>query len=88
MFCNIQIVNWKYIMQLNFFVLERRQKFSKTLKKKKSLIGGYILQHNSLTKRVIEGKIEGRNCKERPCLEFMTKVMQDINCDYMSYNRN
>ena len=28
----------------------------------------------------MEGTVEGKNCKRRPHLEFITQVMQDMNC--------
>ena len=51
----------------------------KQLERRKAQFIGHILRYDSLTERVIKGKMEGKHCKGRPRLEFMTQSMQDMN---------
>ena len=41
---------------------------------------GHILRQNGLVKRIIEGTIEGKNHRGRPCLDYMKQLMVDMNC--------
>lgn len=50
----------------------------KQLKTRRVCVIGHILRTDSLNDKVIEGKIEKKNHKRRPYLEFMMQLIEDI----------
>lgn len=42
---------------------------------------GHILWYYGIKKELVEGKLEGRNHKGRPHLEYTKQVLMDMKCD-------
>jgi len=42
---------------------------------------GHIMRHDGLLKLIIEGRVEGKNRRERPRLEFIQQIIKDQGCD-------
>jgi hypothetical protein len=49
-----------------------------THRRKRGRFIGYILRHCSLFKTVLEGEISGKNCRGRPRMEYIRKIMKNV----------
>ena len=52
----------------------------KTLQKRRDIWIGHIIRQEGLVKTILEGSVEGRNCRGRPRLEYIRQVMEDTGC--------
>jgi hypothetical protein len=43
-------------------------------------MGGHILRDESLMKTVLEGRVEGKNDRGSPRLEYIEHIIKDIEC--------
>jgi hypothetical protein len=41
---------------------------------------GHILRHEGLMKTVLEGRVEGKNYRGRPRLEYIEQIIKDVEC--------
>jgi len=41
---------------------------------------GHILRHESLTNTVLEGMVEGENCRGRQRMEYLPQIAEDVSC--------
>jgi hypothetical protein len=45
---------------------------------------GHILRHEDLMKTVLEGRVEGKNYRGRPRLEYIEQIRKDVECNTYS----
>ena len=68
----------------NVEVLERiadgRLLWSNIVRRRNEWIG-HIMRHEGLLKLIIEGRVEGKNRRGRPRLEFIQQIIKDQGCD-------
>ncbi|VVC25849.1 Hypothetical protein CINCED_3A016755 [Cinara cedri] len=76
----MQGISWREHMTNDevFAKAKERRCFMKSLKKRRTKLIGYILRHNSLLKRIMEGMIVGKNVVGRPPLDYLQQIMRDV----------
>lgn len=51
-----------------------------TLTRRRNRMVGHILRHPSLVSLVMEGTVEGKNCRGRQRLQYATQILEDVGC--------
>lgn len=64
--------------------LSEEMSLLKTLQKRRNTWIGHVMRHEGLLEIILEGLVEGKNCRGRPRLQYLNQVMGDMNCP--SYN--
>ena len=67
----------------NEVVLERigeEMSLWKILTRRRDRLVGHILRHPGLVNIALEGKIEGKNCRGRPRLDYVRQIINDVGC--------
>jgi hypothetical protein len=48
--------------------------------RKRVTMVGHILRHEGLMKTVLEGRVEGKNYRGRPRLEYIEQIIKEVGC--------
>ena len=48
--------------------------------KRRDRLIGHILRHPGIASLVMEGRVEDKNCRGRPRLEYVKQIASDVGC--------
>jgi len=89
MWCYCKILKIKWIERItNETVLDRikeKRELWHIIKVRRDKMIRHLLRHDSLTKSVIEGDVEGHIRRERPRMKYMKQIMIDMGKTIRSY---